>query len=127
VKDKNREKKKARESRHKRVRAKVFGTTEKPRLVVYRSLNHIYAQVIDDSAGKTLASASSRKIELPAGSEKDKPASVKIRRSKAVGKAIAEAAISKGITEVAFDRAGYLYHGRVAALGAAARKAGLKF
>jgi large subunit ribosomal protein L18 len=131
VKDKNREKNEARRSRHKRIRDKVVGTPEKPRLCVYRSLNHIYAQVIDDSAGRTIASASSRKIELPPVQEGDKAErkteGVRMRRSRAVGKVIAEAALAKGITTVSFDRGGYLYHGRVAALGEEARKAGLKF
>jgi large subunit ribosomal protein L18 len=128
VKDKNREKRKARHSRHKRIRDKVFGTAECPRLCVYRSLGHIYAQVIDDTAGTTLVAASSSKIELPpASEEKKKPESLKMRRSRAVGQAIAQAAIAKGIKKVAFDRGGRLYHGRVAALGEAARKAGLEF
>jgi large subunit ribosomal protein L18 len=129
VKDKNREKRKARQRRHKRVRDSIFGTAEKPRLCVHRSLNHIYAQVIDDSAGKTLVSASSMKIEMPPVQDetKGKAEGVKMRRSRAVGKAIAEAALAKGIKTVAFDRGGYLYHGRVAALGDEARKAGLEF
>jgi len=151
VRDKNREKRKARQSRHARVRRKIFGTTETPRLCVYRSLNHIYAQVIDDSAGRTLASSSSLKLELPPvqaenkpeaepegkakgkgkGKEKEKskarPDGIKMRRSRAVGKAIAEAAAAKGIKKVAFDRGGYLYHGRVAALADEARKTGLEF
>lgn len=134
----------ARQGRRKRVRQKVRGTTAKPRLSVYRSLGHIYAQVIDDETGKTLASASSLKIELPAAQEpaaeaagdakgkkkekgKAKPASVKMRRAAAVGTAIAETALSKGIEQVVFDRGGFLYHGRVAALAEAARKKGLKF
>ena len=149
MRDKNQEKRKARQSRHARVRRKVSGTTETPRLCVYRSLNHIYAQVIDDSTGRTLASSSSLKLELPPvqaeskpevepegkakgkGKEKAKakarPDGVKMRRSRAVGRAIAEAAAAKGIKRVAFDRGGYLYHGRVAALADEARKAGLEF
>ncbi len=149
MKDKNSEKRKARLSRHSRVRRKIVGTTETPRLCVYRSLNHIYAQVIDDSTGRTLASASSLKLELPPaqaeskpeaepegkakgkgkGKEKAKtrPDGVKMRRSRAVGRAIAESATAKGIKKVAFDRGGYLYHGRVAALADEARKAGLEF
>jgi len=147
VKDKNREKRKARRSRRARVRRKISGTTETPRLCVYRSLNHIYAQVIDDSTGRTLASSSSLKLELPPvqteskpeaepegkakGKEKEKakarPEGVKMRRARAVGRAIAEAAAVKGIKKVAFDRGGYLYHGRVAALADEARKAGLEF
>jgi large subunit ribosomal protein L18 len=149
VRDKNREKREARQSRHARVRRKVFGTSEMPRLCVYRSLNHIYAQIIDDNAGRTLVSSSSIKLELPPvqaeskpeaeaegkskgkgkdkGKGKTRPEGIKIRRSKAVGRAIAEAAVAAGIKKVAFDRGGYLYHGRVAALGDEARKAGLEF
>jgi large subunit ribosomal protein L18 len=145
VRDKNREKREARRSRHSRVRRKVFGTAETPRLCVYRSLNHIYAQIIDDNAGRTIASSSSLKLELPPvqaeakpeaetegkkkGKDKGKkrPEGIKMRRSRAVGKAIAEAATKAGIKKVTFDRGGYLYHGRVAALGEEARKAGLEF
>jgi large subunit ribosomal protein L18 len=134
----------ARQGRRKRVRRKVHGTAAKPRLSVYRSLGHIYAQIIDDDSGKTLASASSLRIELPAveepakeaegdakgkkkGEKKAAPSSLKMRRSIAVGAAIAETALSKGIENVIFDRGGFLYHGRVAALAEAARKKGLKF
>jgi large subunit ribosomal protein L18 len=143
VRDKNREKREARQSRHARVRRKIFGTAEMPRLCVYRSLNHIYAQIIDDDAGRTLVSSSSLKLELPPvqaeggagekaeGKSKDKAKKrsegVKMRRSRAVGRAIAEAAAAQGIKKVAFDRGGYLYHGRVAALGEEARKTGLEF
>jgi len=145
VRDKNREKREARRGRHARVRGKVFGTSEIPRLCVYRSLNHIYAQIIDDNAGRTLVSSSSLKAELPPvqaeskpeaetegkskgkGKGKTRPEGVKMRRSRAVGKAIAEAAVAAGIKKVAFDRGGNLYHGRVAALGDEARKGGLKF
>jgi large subunit ribosomal protein L18 len=144
VKNVNREKRRGRIRRHRRVREKVHGTAEKPRLCVYRSLLHIYAQIIDDDARRTLAYASSRAIELPQaaevpdkasdkapekgkGGKKEKPLSKKMLRSRAVGKAIAEAALAKGIKTVAFDRGGYLYHGRVSALAEAARKAGLEF
>ena len=128
-------KREARLGRHRRVRKKVRGSAGRPRLSVYRSLEHIYAQIIDDDAGGTLVSASSLKIELPAAGEntggeaeaKGKPESVKMRRSRAVGKEIALKAREKGIELVAFDRGGYLYHGRVAALAEAARKEGLKF
>ncbi len=115
--------------RHKRVREKVFGTAGRPRLSVFRSLNHIYAQVIDDEAGRTIVSASSLKAVFPPSDEEDRggPESVKVRRSRAVGRAIAEAALAKGITQVSFDRGGYRFHGRIAALAEAARKAGLKF
>ncbi len=126
----------ARESRRSRVRKKVQGTAERPRLCVYRSNGHMYAQIIDDTAGKTLASASSLRLEVPeqgAGGEdgdkkkKKKPEGLKVRRARAVGGRIAEAALEKGITKVVFDRSGFLYHGRVAVLAEAARKGGLDF
>jgi len=103
-----------------RIRGKVTGTSERPRLAVFRSLKHIYAQVIDDSTGKTIASASSR----------DKDSSTKganAAAAKAVGALIAKKAKDMGITQVVFDRGGYLYHGNVKALADAARENGLKF
>ena len=103
-----------------RIRNKVTGTTERPRLAVFRSLKHIYAQVIDDTTGKTIASASSR----------DKDSSTKganAAAAKAVGALIAKKAKDMGITQVVFDRGGYLYHGNVKALADAARENGLKF
>lgn len=131
--DVNRERRKARLGRHRRVRKKVYGTAERPRLAVYRSLNHIYAQIIDDDAARTIVSASSLKAE-PApertedeGGKKSRRDSIKMRRARTVGKQIAEAALEKGIKTVAFDRGGYLYHGRVAELAEAARKTGLEF
>ena len=106
--------------RHKRVRGKIFGTAQKPRLCVFRSLKNIYAQVIDDENGKTLASASSLDKEFNQyGGNKE--------AAKLVGQAVAKAAMDKGITEVAFDRGGYIFHGRVQALADGAREAGLKF
>ncbi|MBQ4036544.1 MAG: 50S ribosomal protein L18 [Clostridia bacterium] len=106
--------------RHKRVRGKIFGTAQKPRLCVFRSLKNIYAQVIDDENGKTLASASSLDKEFNQyGGNKD--------AAKLVGQAVAKAAMDKGITEVVFDRGGYIFHGRVEALAEGAREAGLKF
>ena len=127
----NSTKRMARDGRRARVRKKVRGTAQRPRLSIYRSLNHIYAQVIDDDAGTTLASASSLKLELPAAPAPDEkkkaPDSVKIRRSVEVGKLIAEKAKEKGIETVIFDRGGFLYHGRIAALADAARENGLKF
>jgi len=143
----------ARHKRHDRIRLSLAGTSERPRLAVFRSINHIYAQVIDDDSGRTLAAASSLKLELPpvpaapekapdkaekpekgekgkdgkGGKKPAPPKSLKMRRSAAVGKAIAAAAIEKGIKAVAFDRGGYLYHGRVAALAKAAREGGLEF
>ena len=105
--------------RHKRVRAKISGTPERPRLSVYRSENNIYCQVIDDIAGHTLCSASSVEKGFEGGGN--------IESAKEIGRLIAERAIAKGIEEVVFDRGGYLYHGRVQALADAAREAGLKF
>ncbi len=107
---------------HARVRAKVAGTAERPRLNVFRSLNHIYAQLIDDASATTLASAStiSKKGE-------DKKAGGNVLAAAEVGKLIAERAKDKGVNRVVFDRGGYLYHGRVKALADAAREAGLQF
>jgi large subunit ribosomal protein L18 len=102
---------------HARIRAKLSGTGERPRLNVYRSLNHIYAQVIDDQKGETLVSASS--VKLKTGGN--------VAAAKEIGKAIAEKAVEKGIKKVVFDRGGYLYHGRIKALADAAREAGLEF
>ena len=106
-----------------RVRSKVHGTTERPRLTISRSLNHMYAQVIDDTKGVTLASASSRAGALAAESGHKG----NIATAQKVGKAIAEAAMAAGVSQVVFDRNGCLYHGRVKALADAAREAGLKF
>ena len=113
----------ARIRRHARVRAKVYGTATRPRLSVYRSLNHIYAQVIDDIAGNTLVAASTLDKEIKEQSD-DK---AKKEVSQLVGSLVAQRALGKGIKEVAFDRGGYRYHGRVKSLGDAARQAGLKF
>ncbi len=104
---------------HKRIREKLAGTAERPRLNVYRSLNHIYAQVVDDQKGETLVSASSLGLKLKSGGN--------VAAAKEIGKALAEKAASKGIKQVVFDRGGYLYHGRVKALADAAREAGLEF
>jgi large subunit ribosomal protein L18 len=104
---------------HSRIRRKVRGNTERPRLAIYRSLNHIYAQVIDDRLGQTLVSASSTEKDLRTGTGGNLDA------AKRIGQAIAERAIAKGIEQVVFDRGGYLYHGRVKALTDAARAAGL--
>jgi large subunit ribosomal protein L18 len=105
------------------VRQKVSGSTERPRLTVYRSLNQIYAQVIDDRAGSTLVSASSIDKET----RKETKGGGNIATAKIIGRIIAERAIAAGITKVVFDRGGYKYHGRVQALANAAREAGLKF
>ena len=104
---------------HSRIRRKVKGNTERPRLAIYRSLNHIYAQVIDDRLGQTLVSASSTEKDLRTGTGGNLDA------ARRIGQAIAERAIAKGIEQVVFDRGGYLYHGRIKALTDAARKAGL--
>jgi large subunit ribosomal protein L18 len=147
-----------RERRHLRIRQRVVGTTEKPRLCVFRSAKHIYAQIVDDTVGRTLVSASSLKLEpaaaVPAvaatdvpkekeketkgkGKEKEKDKEKKGKKAwmggrktaaaREVGRLLAEAAKGKGISAVCFDRGGYLYHGRIAALADAARKNGLIF
>ena len=108
---------------HNRVRMKVSGTTERPRLCVYRSLGHIYAQVIDDRTGKTLVSASS----VDGETKKDLKSGGNIAAAKVIGKSIAERAKAAGVDKVVFDRGGYKYHGRVKALADAAREAGLQF
>ena len=114
----------ARIRRHHRVRAKVEGTISRPRLCVFRSLNHIYAQVIDDSQGHTLISASTHDPEIKGNGVAGK---VKAAKAELVGSLLAERALSKGISQVVFDRGGYKYHGRVKALAEAARQKGLKF
>ncbi|MGM9682608.1 MAG: 50S ribosomal protein L18 [Eubacteriales bacterium] len=111
---------KARLKRHKRVRAKISGTQSRPRLAVYRTNAHISAQIIDDVAGVTLVSASTHEKEFQ-GNGGNKTA------ARIVGKMIGERATAKGITEVVFDRGGYLYHGRVSELAEGAREGGLKF
>jgi large subunit ribosomal protein L18 len=121
VKDKS--KYAARKRRHRRVRASVVGTSQRPRLNIYRSLSNIYAQVIDDSEGKTVASASTIDTDVASQvSGKNKTDAARI-----VGKILAERAQNVGIKQVVFDRGGYRYHGRVAALAEGAREAGLEF
>jgi len=118
--DRAKERVKARGRIRERIRRKVLGTAERPRLAVFKSLKHIYVQLIDDADGKTLASASSR----------DKESSAKganTAAAKAVGAAIAKKAKDKGVTRVVFDRGGYLYHGNIKALADAARENGLEF
>jgi large subunit ribosomal protein L18 len=122
---------------HDRIRKKMQGTAERPRLNVYRSLNHIYAQVIDDLHGTTLVSASSAEGkkaegekaggEKAGGEKKDRRTGGNVAAAKALGKVIAERAKAKGVSKVVFDRGGYIYHGRVKALADAAREAGLQF
>jgi len=104
---------------HKRIRRRLSGTSERPRLAVFRSLKHIYAQVIDDAQGETLAAASSNEKNATNGGN--------IAGAKAIGKLVAQRAQEKGIKGVVFDRGGYLYHGRVKALADSAREAGLEF
>ena len=113
----------ARKKRHSRVRKKVSGTSDKPRLNVFRSVKHIYAQVIDDASGATLIAASSGDKELKGKVR----AGGNIEAAKTVGQLVAKRASDKGIAQVVFDRGGYLYHGRVKALADAAREGGLKF
>ncbi|GAG70485.1 unnamed protein product [marine sediment metagenome] len=113
----------ARYRRHARIRAKVEGITSRPRLCVFRSFNHIYAQVIDDSRGHTLTSASTLDPEI----KSEAAGKTKTGKSELVGSLIAKQALSEGIKQVVFDRGGYKYHGRVKALAEAARKEGLKF
>jgi large subunit ribosomal protein L18 len=114
------EKKEIRNRIHQRIRRKLAGTSERPRLAVFRSVAHIYAQVIDDSAGRTLVAASSvdKGVRTKGGN---------VAAAKAIGKLVAERAKEKGIARVVFDRGGYQYHGRVKALADAARAAGLEF
>jgi large subunit ribosomal protein L18 len=105
---------------HKRIRHRVAGTPERPRLAVFRSVNHIYAQIIDDQQGHTIVAAGSTEKDL-------KGKGGNVVGARAIGKAVAERAKSKGVTKVVFDRGGYQYHGRVKALADAAREAGLEF
>jgi len=108
---------------HRRIRAKVAGSGDRPRLCVYRSLKYTYVQIVDDSQGKTLVAASTAEKELKGALKQ----TGNIQASKLVGKVIAERAKAKGIESVVFDRGGYLYHGRIKAIAEAARESGLKF
>jgi large subunit ribosomal protein L18 len=110
---------------HSRIRKKLQGTTERPRLNVYRSTNHLYVQIIDDLKGSTLISANT--LEFGEAKEGKRPTGGNVSAAKQLGKSIAERAKEKGITKVVFDRGGYLYHGRVKALADAAREGGLEF
>ncbi|HLL56282.1 MAG TPA: 50S ribosomal protein L18 [Myxococcaceae bacterium] len=112
-----------RERRHRRVRAKVNGTQQRPRLVVYRSLNNVEGQVVDDVAGRTLVGLSTLNVDLRA----QRAEQTKTEQSRAAGRALAERAKEMGITQVVFDRGGYLYHGRVKAFAEGAREGGLEF
>lgn len=115
----NRDRAQVRGAIHKRIRRKVQGTSERPRLAIYRSLNHIYAQLIDDQSGRTIVSASTVEKDLRSGTGGN------VEAARRIGRTIAERAIAAGINSVVFDRGGYLYHGRVRALAEAAREAGL--
>jgi len=112
-----------RDRRKRRIRKKIPGTADRPRLTVFRSARHIYAQVVNDADGATLATISTLHKDVKGGVSEVK----KVEAAKAVGTAIAKACLEKGVAKVVFDRNGYLYHGRVQALAEAAREAGLKF
>jgi large subunit ribosomal protein L18 len=112
-----------RDKRHHRLRRWVRGTATRPRLVVFRSLNHIYAQVVDDETGRTLVAADSRSAQFRAG----QPRGGNVAAAKAVGEVLAQRAKAAGVTQIVFDRGGYKYHGRVKALADAARAGGLVF
>ncbi len=113
----------ARAKRHYRLRNKISGTAQQPRLAVFRSNMHIYAQIIDDTVGNTLCAASTMEADIKAKLEKTN----NVEAAKAVGEAVAKKALEKGITTVVFDRGGFVYHGKVKALADAAREAGLQF
>ena len=116
---KRHDRKENRAKRHRRVRVRVAGTSQRPRLAVFRSLNHLYAQLIDDGAGRTLAASST--VEMKAKGKNT------VAQAAEVGKAIAAKAKAAGLSSVVFDRGGFLYHGRIKALADAAREAGLEF
>jgi large subunit ribosomal protein L18 len=118
-----RDSKATRKIRHRRVTKKVTGTISRPRLCIFRSLNHIHAQLIDDSSGQTLVSMSTLDSQIRGKTN----GIVKSKKAEEVGTLLAESALNKGIKQVVFDRGGYKYHGRVKALAEAARKAGLEF
>ncbi|MFP4475906.1 MAG: 50S ribosomal protein L18 [Desulfatibacillaceae bacterium] len=117
------EKQRTRVRRKRRVRSKVYGTAQRPRLTVFRSARHMYAQVVEDETGTTLASASTLEKEV-----RDRPAfESKVQAAEFIGKLVGERAKAKGVSKVVFDRNGYLYHGRVKAVSSGAREAGLDF
>ena len=125
--EKGKRKEEARLKRKKRVRKKIFGTPERPRLCVYKSCKHIYAQIIDDTIGNTLVAASSLSPEIREKLEELKKKGGKTEVAKAVGELIAKKALEKGITKVCLDRGGFRYHGRIKALADSARALGLEF
>jgi len=112
-----------RKKKHRRIRNKIMGSAERPRLNVYKSLKHMYAQIINDETGNTLVSASTLEDEVKEGLE----STSNVEAAKKVGKIIAKRALAKGIDRVVFDRSGYIYHGRVKAVAEGAREGGLKF
>jgi large subunit ribosomal protein L18 len=114
---------KIRENKHRRIRNRFAGTAERPRLSVFRSNNHMYAQIIDDTVGNTLVSASTLQTDVKAGLEKTN----NVEAASKLGEVIAKKALEKGITNVVFDRGGFIYQGKVKALADAAREAGLQF
>lgn len=114
---------KVRENKHRRMRSRLSGTTERPRLAVFRSNNHMYAQIIDDTVGNTLVSASTLQKDVKAELEKTN----NVEAAAYLGTVIAKKALEKGITTVVFDRGGFIYHGKIKALADAAREAGLNF
>ena len=124
---KRRSRNESRQRRHLRIRRVVRGTSERPRLSVFRSVAHIYAQVVDDRGGRTLAAASSLDPEVREGAAGAKKGGKKTEAGKLVGRLVARRAKEHGVSRVVFDRGGYLYHGRVKALAEAAREAGLEF
>jgi large subunit ribosomal protein L18 len=123
MKDKQKVKRAKLDRRRQRVRSKISGTAERPRLSVHRTLQHVNAQIVDDDAGRTLVQVSSTSKSFAAAGE----GSLKMRRSEGVGAEVARLALEKGIKRVAFDRGGRLYHGRIKAVADAARKGGLEF
>jgi len=125
--EKGKRKEEARLRRKKRIRKKIFGTPERPRLCVYKSCKHIYAQIIDDTIGNTLVAVSSLSPEIREKLEELKKKGGKTEVAKAVGELIAKKALEKGITKVCFDRGGFKYHGRIKVLADAARALGLEF
>ena len=121
------EKQEKRKRRHKRVRAKIFGTSKVPRLCIFKSNKYIYIQLIDDQKGKTVLSSNDLKLKKTKTKTKTSSWSGKVGLAREVGKIIAEKAVKKGIKKIVFDRGGYKYHGRVKALAEGAREGGLKF
>jgi large subunit ribosomal protein L18 len=117
----------SRKTRHHTLRKRIRGTSERPRLVVFRSARHIYAQIVDDLAGKTLVAAGDLAKKKDAAAATAKDGENKKDKAKQVGVALAKACLAKGISKVVFDRAGYKYHGRVSAVAAGAREGGLQF